>query len=123
MSKRAQHRARYIQGWNTMDAGKLLSSITEDFVFDDPADPAPITKAGLVDYMPVWPERAKALGGTFEFHITDKIVQDQAGILLEWYWWQLIGIDVIGSAVIKTRDEGVFSERITYYKTPWALRD
>ena len=122
MSKRARHRARYIDGWNTMDAEKLLSSITEDFVFDDPADPAPITKADLVRYMPVWPERAKALGGTFEFDITDKVVQDEAGVLLEWYWWRLTGIDVIGSAVIKTNDEGVFSERITYYRTPWPLR-
>ncbi len=105
-----------------MDAEKLLSSTTEDFVFDDPADPVPITKANLVRYMPVWPERAKALGGTFEFDITDKVVQDEAGVLLEWYWWRLAGIDVIGSAVIKTSDEGVFSERITYYRTPWPLR-
>ncbi|MFP6731916.1 MAG: hypothetical protein VCD50_17405 [Alphaproteobacteria bacterium] len=122
MSKRAQHRARYIEGWNSMDAGKLLSSTTENFVFDDPADPAPITKVDLVRYMPVWVERAQRLGGTFEFDITDKVVMDEAGILLEWYWWQLTGIDVIGSAIIKTSDEGVFSERITYYRTPWPLR-
>ena len=105
-----------------MDGDKLLSSITEDFVFDDPADPAPITKAELLLYMDVWPERAKALGGTFEFHITDKVVRDEAGVLLEWYWWRLRGIEVIGSAVIKTSDEGVFSERIAYYRTPWPLR-
>ena len=61
MSKRAQHRARYIEGWNSMDAGKLLSSTTENFVFDDPADPAPITKVDLVRYMPVWVERAQRL--------------------------------------------------------------
>jgi hypothetical protein len=53
MSKRADHRARYIDGWNTMDAEKLLASITDGFRFDDPADPEPITKATLVAYMPV----------------------------------------------------------------------
>ena len=121
-SKRSQHRARYIDGWNTMDAGKLLASITDDFVFDDPADPEPITKATLVDYMPVWPEKAAALGTAFEFDIIDKVVQDRDGILLEWYWWRLIGADVEGSAVIKTSDNGVISERLTYYRTPWPLR-
>ena len=122
MSPREQHRARYIDGWNTMDAEKLLASTTEDFLFDDPADPAPITKAELVRYMPVWPERAIPLGGAFEFDITDKVVRDEGGILLEWYWWRLTGIDVVGSAVIKTSDHGVFSERITYFQTPWPLR-
>ena len=29
MSKREQHRARYIDAWNAMDAGKLLASITD----------------------------------------------------------------------------------------------
>ena len=122
-TRRERHRARYIDGWNFMDAEKLLASTTDNFVFDDPADQAPITKAKLVDYMPVWPARAKALGGAFEFDITDKVVQDEAGVLLEWYWWRLTGIDVVGSAVIKTSDEGVFSERITYFRTPWRLRD
>jgi len=122
MTERARHRARYIEGWNTMDAEKLLTSITDGFVFDDPAEPGPITKETLLDYMPRWPEKAAALGAAFEFDIVDKVVQDKDGVLLEWYWWRLTGTDVEGSAVIKTTDEGVASERITYYKTPWLLR-
>ena len=85
MSKREQHRARYIDAWNAMDAGKLLASITDDFLFDDPADPTLITKARLAAYMPRWPETAGALGATCRFDITDKVVRDQDGILLEWY--------------------------------------
>ncbi len=122
MSKRAQHRARYIEGWDTMDADKLLASITDDFVFDDPAEPEPITKATLVAYMPRWPEKAGALGVPFQFDITDKVVQDKDGVLLEWYWWRLTGTSVEGSAVIETSDEGVLSERLAYFKTPWPLR-
>ena len=121
-SKRARHRARYIDGWNTMDAGKLLASVTEDFVFDDPADRAPVTKATLADYLPVWPEKAGTLGAAFEFDIIDKVVEDRNGFLTEWYWWRLAGTDVEGSAVIRTSDEGVISERLTYYRTPWPLR-
>ena len=122
MSKRAQHRARYIEAWDTMDAGKLLASTSDGFVFDDPADPEPVTKASLVAYMPSWPEKAGALGAPFQFEITDKVVQDKDGVLLEWYWWRLSGTDVEGSALIKTTDEGVISERLTYFKTTWPLR-
>ena len=106
-----------------MDAEKLVSSVADGFEFDDPAEPEPITKTNLVRYMPAWPDKAKALGGTFRFEITDKVVQDKDGVLLEWYWWKLIGTDVEGAAVIKTTDEGVLFERLSYYKTPWALRD
>lgn len=63
MSKRAEHRARYIEGWDSMDAGKLLASIADGFIFDDPADPRPVNKATLVAYMAVWPRRAALLGG------------------------------------------------------------
>jgi len=120
-SKRARHRARYIDGWNTMDAGKILASVSDEFIFDDPTDPTPITRAMLEDYLPVWPDKARALGAAFEFEMIDKVVQDQDGILREWYWWRLAGTDVEGSAVIKTSDDGVISERLTYYRTPWPL--
>ncbi len=123
MSRRAQLRAQYIEGWETMDAEKLVSAVADDFEFDDPADPAPVTKATLLDYMPRWPAKAEALGGVFQFDITDKVVQDEDGVLLEWYWWRLAGTDVEGAAVIKTTDEGVVSERLTYYRSPWPLRD
>ncbi len=122
MSKRARHRARYIEAWNSMDAAKLLASVTDDFLFDDPTDAEAVTKAALVGYMPKWPAKAAALGAAFEFEIVDKVVHDDGGLLLEWYRWRLIGADVEGSAVIKTSDEGVMSERLTYYRTPWPLR-
>jgi hypothetical protein len=73
--------------------------------------------------MPRWPEKAGALGAGFAFEIVDKVVRDQDGVLLEWYWWRLAGTDVEETAVIKTTDDGVLSERLTYYKTPWPLRN
>ena len=123
MTMRAELRALYIEGWDTMDPEKLTSAVADGFEFDDPVDPEPITKADLLSYMPVWPERAKALGAEFRFEIIDKVVQDKDGTLLEWYWWKLMGTDVEGAAAIKTTDEGVVSERLFYFKTPWPLRD
>ena len=121
MSPRERHRARYIEGWNTMDGAKLLASVSDDFLFDDPADPAPISKAGLIAYMPVWPARAEALGARIAFEIVNKVVRDQDGRLLEWYWWTLAGTSVEGAAVIETSDSGVVSERLSYFRTPWPL--
>ena len=118
MSKRAELRALYIEGWNTMNAEKLVSAVADEFLFDDPADPEPVTKAALADYMPRWPERAKALGATFEFEMSDKVVQDRDGVLLERHWWKLAGTDPEGVALIKTTDDGVVYERLTYLKVP-----
>ena len=123
MSKRARLRAQYIEGWETMDAEKLVSSVAESFEFDDPAEPEPVTKASLVDFMTRWPAKAQALGGRFAFDIVVKVVQDRDGVLLEWYWWRLAGTDVEGAAAIKTTDEGVLFERLAYFKSPWPLRD
>ena len=50
MSMRARHRARYIEAWYSMDAEKLLASVTDDFLFDDPTDAQPVTKAALAAY-------------------------------------------------------------------------
>ena len=122
MSEREQRRARYIDAWYAMDGDGLLANTTDDFVFDDPTEPAPITKNGLVAYMPVWPERLAKMGGSFIFDITDKVIQDKDGMLTEWYWWKLVGVPVVGSALIKTIDAGVQYEGITYYQTPWPLR-
>ena len=122
MSKRKQLRAQYIEGWEKMDAQMLLSSVSDDFIFDDPAESEAITKAKFESYMPTWPSKARALNAEFAFQITDKVVHDKDGILMEWYWWRLIGTEVEGAAVIKTTDNGVEYEKFAYYKTPWPLR-
>ncbi len=36
--------------------------------------------------------------------------------------YDLTGTGVEGSAVIKTSDDGVISERLAYFRTPWPLR-
>jgi len=64
MTQRRSHRIAYIEGWDELDAKKLVGAVTDDFVFDDPMDPEHITKKSLPDYMKRWDARVKALGGT-----------------------------------------------------------
>jgi len=114
-SKRADKRELYLQGWYQMDAEMLLSSTAPDFVFDDPAEPEPVTRDGLRGYMQRWDSRARAAGGDNQWLLTHKLRCDENGILTDWEWWQLVGTDLQGAAVVLTVDEGVVLERITYF--------
>ena len=121
MTPRQAHRARYIEGWDLADPERLMASIAPGFRFDDPVDPEAITADTLVAYMPVWPARAAALGGSFDFEMTERTVTDRDGILIEWYWWALKGTSAEVSALIRTSDEGVMFEGLTYFRSPWPL--
>lgn len=113
MTKRHDLRARYIDGWYERDLGKLLATTTEDFVFDDPAEPTPVTRADLEAYMQRWFART---GGENDWRLTHEVRQDKDGLLTDWEWWEVLGTDMQGTGVIVTSDEGVQLERITYFK-------
>ena len=115
MSKREDKRRAYGEGWDTWNADLLFSSLTDDFVFDDPAMPEPVIKANMAEYMAGWKDRVKQLGGTGEIGSRDRVTIDKDGgnrlvalVVFCWYHYE-------GSAVTRTTDEGVQYERITYY--------
>lgn len=116
MSRRFELRARYIEGWYELDAEKLLSSTTDQFIFDDPAEPGPVTREMLPDYMRRWDKKTKAAGATGEWILTHEVREDKDSILTDWEWWEVVGTDIGGAAFVKTSDEGVYLERITYFK-------
>ena len=115
MSKRVKIRARYIQGWYDLNADLLLETTSPDFIFDDPAEPEPVTRAMLVEYMHHWDARTRALGSTNQWILSNEVREDKNGILTDWEWWELVGSGLQGTAIVQTTDEGVISERITYF--------
>ena len=115
MSERTEKRSDYGEGWDTWNADLLVSSLMEDFIFDDPAMPEPVTKANMADYMRGWKDRVKQLGGTGEIGSRDRVTVDEDGAIVSWHWWTFVGTDYEGSAVTRTNDEGVQYERSTYY--------
>ena len=115
MTDRFSHRETYIDGWYTLDADKLISSVTDDFVFDDPALTELITKATLAKYMVAWEEKVRSLGGTGEWELSNVVNHDQGGVLVCWEWWKCVGSGLEGAAIVKTTDAGVLSECIVYY--------
>lgn len=115
MSKRAELRARYIQGWYELNADELLATTVEDFVFEDPAEPKAVTRDMLADYMLRWDKWTRALGADNSWTLKHEVRQDRDGILTDWEWWALRGTEICGTAIVRTGDYGVLSEVITYF--------
>ena len=113
MPDRFELRALYIEGWYEMDAQKLLSATAEDFLFDDPKEPEPVTRAALPGYMARWLRR---VGGANEWHLQNYVREDKDGTLTDWHWWELVGTGIAGAAVVKTSNAGVFLERVAYFE-------
>jgi hypothetical protein len=113
MTSRERLRAEYIAGWYEKDLVKLSGAIRADYIFDDPAESAPFTRQGLEAYMKRWDARAERKN---EWRIEHEARQDTNGILTDWHWWQVVGTNLNGAAVVMTSDEGVFLERIASFK-------
>jgi hypothetical protein len=104
-----------MEGWYELDGEKLVSAASSDFIFDDPAEAFPVNKESLAQYMVRWDARTRLLGATNVWSLSDEVRQDNNGILTDWEWWELKGTELCGMAIVKTRDDGVFLERITYF--------
>ena len=118
MSRRQAFLDTYLQGWEELDADKVISSLAEDFHYIDPSMPAPISKAMMRDYMRQWCERTERLGGTGELTVADTVTQETPEELVSWTWWRFDGTEVQGAALIKVGDAGVLMEKIAFYEAP-----
>ncbi|MEM7221724.1 MAG: hypothetical protein AAF495_02010 [Pseudomonadota bacterium] len=118
MSDAQQKLDLYLQGWEELDADKVIASLDESFTYIDPSMPAPITKDMMRDYMNQWAARSAALGGTGELSLSHTVTQAQEGELLSWTWWSFDGTEVQGAALIKAASSGVLFEKIAFYKAP-----
>ena len=49
------------------------------------------------------------------YGIYQTVRQDSDEILTDWEWWELAGTDLCGMEIVKTRDHGVFFERIIHF--------
>jgi len=112
------HLGTYAEGWTKGDAGIILSSVTEDYTFDDP-NAGVIPKSELVQYLAGLKETAASLcGGVLPapfMELTEVVTSESDGLLTAWCWYSIPGTGVKGSGLIKVGSEGVLSEVITYY--------
>ena len=112
------HLSRYADGWMKGDLETILSSVSSDYVFDDPNE-GQITKENLPTYMGQLKEIVSSLRGTESetqlMELSEIVTQEEEDGLTAWCWWAIPGTEMEGSGLIKVGPEGVRSERITYY--------
>jgi hypothetical protein len=97
---RADHLGAYAVGWTN-------------------GDPAAILKGDFAAYFAELKETLDTIrGGTPQqtfIDLTEIVTNDEGGVLTAWCWWSFPGTDIQGSGLLKVSDDGVVSERITYY--------
>ncbi len=112
------HLSRYADGWMRGDLETILSSVSSDYVFDDPNE-GQITKGNLPTYMGQLKEIVSSLRGTESatqfMELSEIVTQEEEDGLTAWCWWEIPGTEIKGSGLIKVGPEGVRSERLTYY--------
>ena len=113
--QRLHLRRSYMQGWYDLDADLLVSSTAFNFVFEDPAEPEPITREMLPAYMLRWDKRTRLLDSNNEWRLTNEVLQDKDGMLTHWEWWELLDTPLQGAAIVLTGNNGVELEKITYF--------
>jgi hypothetical protein len=108
----------YAEGWTTGNAETLMSSLADGYALDDP-NHGRVTKGEMAAYFEGMKATVKDLRGGKDgdqlLALSEVVTSDEGGELTAWCWWTAPGTDIQGSGLIKVTDDGVVSERLTYY--------
>lgn len=114
----ADHLGKYAQGWTTGDIETLVSSLSPEYVLDDPNE-GRIPRAELAAYFDELKRTLDRLRGGPPsgnmLELSDVVTHEEGGVLTAWCWWTFPGTPIEGSGLIKVGDEGVRSERLAFY--------
>ncbi len=114
----ADHLGAYAEGWTNGDADKIIGSLSDDYVLDDPNE----GKAGKADFAnflagmkeAVASMRGEDYSGPF-MELTEVTTREDGGVLTAWCWWSIPGTALQGAGLIKVSDSGVQSEKLAFY--------
>ncbi|HSR71480.1 MAG TPA: nuclear transport factor 2 family protein [Kiloniellales bacterium] len=115
---KADHLAAYAEGWTTGNSDKILSALADNYALDDP-NHGRVTKgemAAYLDGMKATVDELRAGKEQAQFlALSEVLTGEQNGELTAWCWWTVPGTSIEGGGLIKVSDDGVVSERLTYY--------
>ncbi len=114
----ADYLGAYADGWTNGDADKIIGSVSDWYVLDDP-NASHITKPGFANYLAGMKEavasiRGEDYSGPF-MELSEVATREDDGVLTAWCWWSIPGTAFQGAGLIKVGDEGVRSERLAFY--------
>ena len=111
----------YLTGFAHRDTDRLMSSLADSYVLDDPAN-GRIPKADMPTFISTFIDAVKEMRAGDDsspiLDIDEKVVRDEGDIMSAMIWWKIPGTPMEGGGWIKVGDDGVQSERLTYYTKP-----
>ncbi len=114
----ADHLGAYAEGWTNGDADKLIGSLSDGYELDDPNE-GKVGKAGFASYLAGMKEAVASMRGEGYsgplMELTEVTTREDGGVLTAWCWWSIPGTALQGAGLIKVGDNGVQSEKLTYY--------
>ena len=113
----ADHLNRYAEGWTKGDGNIIVESLDDSYNLDDP-NSGIISKAAMPEYLAGMKSLVDSIRGTTSapfMEVSELLTQEAEGVLTAWVWWSVPETPIQGGGLIKVGDNGVLSERLTYY--------
>ncbi len=114
----ADHLGTYAEGWTNGDADKLVGSLSDGYVLDDPNE-GKVGKADFANFLAGMKEAVASMRGEDYsgplMELTEVTTREDGGVLTAWCWWSIPGTTLQGAGLIKVGDDGVQFEKLTYY--------
>jgi hypothetical protein len=113
-----QHIDTYLKGWERGDGALSLSVTAEGFCYDDP-NTGRIPRDEFVQFVEDFKTAAIEMGGEVNanpfLQYSDVVIKDDELPATVWCWWQALGTELQGCALVKVGEEGVLHEKIAYF--------
>jgi hypothetical protein len=108
----------YLKGWELGDGALSLSVTADSFCYDDP-NTGRIPRHAFVQFVEDFRSAAVEMGGAANakpfLQYSDVVIKDDEMPATVWCWWQAIGTELQGCALVKVGSEGVLHEKIAYF--------
>ncbi|MCP4332351.1 MAG: hypothetical protein GY785_06820 [Gammaproteobacteria bacterium] len=108
----------YLKGWELGDGALSLSVTAPGFCYDDP-NTGRIPRDEFVQFVEDFKSAALEMGGALNanpfLQYTDVVIKDDELPATVWCWWQAVGTELQGCALVKVGTDGVLHEKIAYF--------
>jgi hypothetical protein len=108
----------YLRGWELGDGALSLSVTADSFYYDDP-NTGSIARDDFVKFVEDFKRAAVSMGGAENanpfLQYSDIVIKDDTLPVTVWCWWQAVGTDLQGCALVKVGEQGVLHEKIAYF--------
>jgi hypothetical protein len=113
-----QHIETYLKGWELGDGALSLSATAQSFCYDDP-NTGRIEREQFVQFVEDFKSAAVEMGGEKDatpfLQYSDVVIKDDVLPATVWCWWQAVGTELQGCALVKVGNDGVLHEKIAYF--------